>query len=401
MKKWNPILLLVIAQSFVLLFTSCSTSWTESLQNGSVEEREFSKNIPMEVVMGVIIVPVQINGKTYRFLFDTGAISSISKEIQEELGFQTVSQGHIKDSDNQRTKVIYVNVDSLLINEVSFYNQTCFVGDFKANPVLRCLELDGILGSNVMRYCNWEIDYEKEEISFSNQAVENSSDTTYIIPFRTDRQYNILINLKTADRSIQNVKVDYGSNGSLSIPNKAFNTLLEDGIITKVTYQKGVSQSGITGKVSTIKDAIAVLDSLYYEDLMIKEVRLASGGKGLLGKSILARYIVDIDWDEQLLHLTPQKSYSHELKTTGLGIGYSEKKGTYVQTVIDGSSADENGIQPHMKIIRIGDIHFNTQDDFCEYIHQASKSDQIDVELVDQNGENISVTLYNQPYNFN
>lgn len=49
----------------------------------------------MELIKGVIIIPVEINGKTYRFLFDTGAINSISDDLQEELGFNVVSTGII------------------------------------------------------------------------------------------------------------------------------------------------------------------------------------------------------------------------------------------------------------------------------------------------------------------
>jgi hypothetical protein len=67
------------------------------------------------------------------------------------------------------------------VGGVAFYNQSCIVVDFDKNPKLKCMQLDGILGSNTMRFCNWRIDFYKQEIGFSNHFVDTTNKS--FIPF--------------------------------------------------------------------------------------------------------------------------------------------------------------------------------------------------------------------------
>ena len=398
MKSLRSLSISIIIVFGLSVLNSCAPSWSETFQSGSISKQDFTETINMELIKGVIIIPVEINGKTYRFLFDTGAINSISEEMQEELDFKQVSTGHLKDSDNNRTKVKYVNVDTLSINGIEFYNQTSFVGDFNANPVLRCMKLDGILGSNVMHFCNWTIDYKKEEITLSNEKIEEADKETFTIPFETDRQYSQFIDLKIGDKSITHVKVDYGSNGSLSIPNSAFKKLKEYELIEKTTFETGFTQSGIVGKTLVKKDEITIVDSLYHEDLKFRNVLLESGGNGLLGSKIFSNWIVTIDWQEQVLLFQAQEKQKTDQYTFGLGIGYSEKLGAYIQTIIQGSPAEEAGIAPKMKVLKIGDISFNEESDFCRYIHFDKKEDSIKLEFVDFDGNTHHKTLLKDNY---
>lgn len=398
MKLLRSLLISSIIVFSLSILNSCSPSWSSTFQSGSISKAEFTETINMELVKGVIIIPVEINGKTYRFLFDTGAINSISNEMQEELGFEVVTTGTIKDSDNNRTKVEYVNLDSLSIGGIAFYNQSSFVGDFKANPVLRCMNLDGIIGSNVMRFCNWTIDYKKEEILLTSQQFEESAQETFSIPFETDKQYNQFISLKIGDKSINRVKVDYGSNGSLSIPDEAFQKLKDYELIQKSTFETGFSQSGIVGKTLVKKDEITIVDSLYHEDLKFRNVLLESGGNGLLGSQIFSNWIVTIDWKEQQLHFQAQEMQKTEQYTFGIGIGYSEKIGAYVQTIIQGSPAEAAGIAAKMKVLKIGDFNFNEESDFCRYIHYNKEEKALNIEFIDFEGNTHQKTLLKEKY---
>lgn len=76
------------------------------------------------------------------------------------------------------------------------------------------MKLDGILGSNVMHFCNWTIDYEKLQIILTSHNFKKSDKEVFTIPFETDRQYSQFIDLKIGDRNKTHLKVDYGSNGS-------------------------------------------------------------------------------------------------------------------------------------------------------------------------------------------
>ncbi len=398
MKQLRPLLFLSYLVISLLFLNSCSPSWSGTFHSGSVSQQQFSESLNMEIIKGLTIIPVEINGKTYRFLFDTGAVNSISEELQEELGFKVVSKGKIKDSDNNRSRVIYVNVDTLSVGGIEFYNQSSFVGDFKANPVLRCMNLDGILGSNVMRFCNWTIDYEKQEMVLSNQEFEESAKETFSIPFETDIQYNQLIELNIGDKTISKVKIDYGSNGYLSIPNDVFKALKEDNLIQQTTFEHGVSQAGIVGKVIQKREEITVVDSLYFEDIKFRNVVLADGGSGLLGSKIFSNWIITIDWEQKLLHFQAQENQKTDPATFGFGIGFSESSGVYTQTIIEGGPAEFIGLKPKMKILSIDDITFDNEDDFCKFLYLDYKKDVIDIEFENFDGNILKEKIIKQKY---
>ena len=129
----------------LIIHTSCSVSWTDAIRYGEIDRISFSEKVDIEIENGLIFVPVQIEGHKYRFLFDTGAPFSISTDLQDALDYKVVSKGHIVDSGNNRKRVNYVLVDTVLIGSIPFINQTAFEGDFTSNPILECLGIDGIL----------------------------------------------------------------------------------------------------------------------------------------------------------------------------------------------------------------------------------------------------------------
>ena len=247
MRKLNLYISLVALISILVLSSSCSTSWTTTIQWGKLDSTNFKETIDVEIVRGLMIVPVKIHGKYYRFLFDTGAPLSISNELQNEFNFPTVSTGRMVDSEKSRTKVSYIQVDTLLLNEIPFIEQTAFVTDFTSNPIIKCLNIDGILGSNLIRFCNWKIDFENQQITISNSSLLEEDKSYTSTGFEVDNQYSNLVNIKAGTSTIRNMKIDYGSNGSLSVPAKVFSTLKENQIFTQTFIQSGHTQSGILG----------------------------------------------------------------------------------------------------------------------------------------------------------
>ena len=345
-----------------------STKWSEALKRGSIDKTNFKSTLEVEVYLGLIIVPVVINGKTYRFLLDTGAPFSISEKLQDKFDFKQVSKGKIVDSEKNRTKVKYVQVDTTYISDIPFVNQTAIVGDFQANPIIKCLNLDGILGSNLMRHCNWRIDYQDEIINLSDHQFTDSLTTSVSLTFHTDKQYNLLVNTKIHNKEFITLKIDYGSNGSLTIPKGEFESLLKNKELNNVYFNTGYSQSGFVGEEIKNKSKIALLDSLSIEALVINNIKVTSGKSNLIGKAILSRYIITINWEKEELNFQPHDSIDYSYKSFGLQLGFSMKDKYYIQSVIENSEAYNKGIRPNMQIIKIDSMDFSNSHNYCDYI---------------------------------
>jgi len=388
----NKIFSKISAVLIALLFLQCSQSWQKALSKGGIQHSSFNQTIDVEIIKGIIIIPVTINGKNYRFLFDTGAPTSISNDIQEEFSFKKVSTGKIVDSDNHRKKVIYVGIESIFLGEVPFLDQTAFVGDFKANPILACMEVDGIIGSNLIHFCNWTIDYQNKTISFTNQDLLTDDMNLLSQAFTTDDQFNIITKLKIGDATISKLKIDYGSNNSLSMPSEVFLTLVEKNIIKESFVKKGATQSGITGKVKAETSKVAYLDTVKIGNKSFIHVAINSNGNGLIGSGILSRSVVSIDWSNKQLYFSTTTKKA-DLGDYGFNIGEKNDGSLYIQSIIDGSSAAEVGIVSNMKILRIDSMDFTSSSTFCDYIDYTKSTDSLYIKVVSSDGDISEHTL--------
>ena len=97
--KFNILLLIGVLFQFTY---GCSVEWTEAIRSGEVVQNQFRETVDIDIRKGLIFLPVIIEEKEYRFLFDSGAPFSISKQLQNDHAFEIVSEGNIIDSDHNR-----------------------------------------------------------------------------------------------------------------------------------------------------------------------------------------------------------------------------------------------------------------------------------------------------------
>jgi hypothetical protein len=382
--------------------SSCGVDWKDAIKKGSIENKSFVEEISFEEKLGLIIVPVSIKGNTYRFLFDTAAPLCISNELQNEFNFEVITTGDIRDSQKSKTKVEYVAVDSLLIGKVSFIKQTAFVSDFKANPIIACLNIDGIIGSNLMRLCNWTIDYQSHTLVMSDTRIDTSVAESIIIPFTPDKQYTMKIDLEIGGKKVTNLKVDYGSNGAISLPEKAYKNLLKNGQMSENMHSIGYAQSGLFGKKKKI-EAEFCYSSILKNGLKIDTMLIRKGKGGLIGYKLLSKYIVTIDWDKHNILLTPHSKLDFDFDSYGFNIG-NENENIIVQSVVTSSNAYNYGLRPDMKIMALDTIAMNSTDDYCTNIdYFRALGDSLNLTYMDEKDSLKKIFLERQSFisNFN
>lgn len=343
------------------------------------------ETVDIELHSRLIVVPITIHGKVYRFLFDTGAPFSISNHIQKENNFKIVSKGNIIDSDHNRKKVDWAQVDSIRVGDALFLNQTAFVGDFESNPILSCLGIDGIIGSNLIRHANWTIDQKQRTLSLFSSAEKNDFDKCITIPFKTDNQYNIFIDIDFGRSKVKNVLVDFGSNGSIALSKEMFATLKDRSIFEDSFLEKGVKQSGIIGSAVYLNREITYSDSVRLNSLELKNVLIKTGKTVSIGNLLLSRFQVTIDWENKKLYLSVPEKPVERIGLAGFRLGYSPEKGIYIQSVIEESNAYKEGIRPNMKVLKVDTLDFENGNDFCDYVGY-NLGNEIYIQLIDSLG---------------
>ena len=100
--------------SFALLFTSCNIIKTiKVLKKGSVAQKNFKEQISFESRAGLIVVKVNINGKEYNFIYDSGATNCVTKELAAALHLKPVVGQTATDSEGKKGGIQFA-----MINEI-------------------------------------------------------------------------------------------------------------------------------------------------------------------------------------------------------------------------------------------------------------------------------------------
>lgn len=253
----NIILILICIFSIV----SCNTLETvKLLKSGEVSKKEFVETIPFEYRLGLMVLKVTIGSKEYDFVLDTGAPNVISTELATELNLTTKSKLIVEDSQNNETEQHFVLLEKIGIGDIDFINTGAVVSDIKSSQEVRCLDIDGFIGSNLMRKAIWKFDYQNQVITITNSMNSlNLSDHPNKIPFFQELTGTPLCDVEINGQLEKDVVVDLGSNGNITLSNKTYKKLVKRSDKLKQFTTYGRSASGLygTGAIDTTKHIVA------------------------------------------------------------------------------------------------------------------------------------------------
>lgn len=377
-----------------ILFNACMLKPPQALQKGSFVKSDKIDTLNLEIRNRLIFLEVEIKSKKYKFLFDTGAPFCISQKLQDEIKFKVISKGRIIDSDKNKANVNYVRIDSVLLGSKIFLNQTAFVADLEANPIIKCYGIDGIIGSNLMRHADWLIDSDHSQILISEDLSADFKSSAYTVPFTTDMQYNILFELALGALKLNPITLDYGSNGGIDLSKHHFHQVEHQHIIENSKAVLGEQQSGLLGNAIPSEHKISISDSLKIGSLVITDSELQIGGNDILGNQILLKMLVGIDWSERKLYFKKASRESTPFQTFGFYVGHKNEKELYVRSVFEGTDAFEKGIKSGMEILMANNLDFRKDNTLCDYVDLANENPStINLLLLDEEGKEISFIL--------
>ncbi|MET3535066.1 retropepsin-like aspartic protease [Chryseobacterium limigenitum] len=175
-----------ISQLFLILFTILiSAQGKRFFEEGEVQLKNPVEKINLTYASDLPFVKVNINGKTYNFLFDSGAPTVISNAIYSELNLEKKHKSKVKDSQKNKQEQIFTQLPEMLVDNVMFKNIGVVVMDFNSSE-LGCFKIDGILGANQMAKLFWRINYSENSIETTKDLANfDLKDYETVIPFDT------------------------------------------------------------------------------------------------------------------------------------------------------------------------------------------------------------------------
>jgi len=282
-------------------------------RSGSVSQSAFKTEVAFEMRYGLIVLKVEIHGKEYDFLLDTGAPNIISKELALQLGIKAAGTGKAGDSQGGSRRLEFAAIDSIGIGDLQFLNTGAAIADLKQTNEIPCFKVDGMIGSNLMRKAIWQFDYERHIITItSNRDSLSIPSNAQTIKFHTDIVGVPLIDVQMNGQTEQNVIVDLGSNRDFFSSTKTLEKLKEGGLRTDI-YSYGYGATGLFGKGKPDTTWNALIGSIMLDSLKLSNlvVSFCENKPKTIGTNFFKNYRLVIDWSSGELSMIPIRPYDN------------------------------------------------------------------------------------------
>ncbi len=293
----------------VVVSNSCSINKVATLaKQGSVTEKAFVKQIPFVYYNDLIFVEITIDEMPYNFFIDTGAeLNVIGKHIINDIDHKVITKANVTSTSKTKQNLKFIELPKIVFSNIGFFNTGAIIADLSHfNKFFGCQKIDGIIGNNLMRKANWQIDYQNNIITITDNAINlKVSDKAHEIPMGSRKWGNIYLN-GVIDGVKSKFTFDTGFTGSIKSDKKLFDALLANNKELEYVTETGEVGADLNGKT------IGAIYKTYAKSIDIAGIKtndqilsLEKGINSLVGNGFFENYILTIDWGNDKLLLDP------------------------------------------------------------------------------------------------
>ena len=331
--------------------------------------------VPFEIEQGFIIVKIWLNGIIpLKMIFDTGAENTIifDREITQILGIKYEREIPIMGSD----------LDSVLIANIARNVKTKMEGCQTVNRDVIVLqentlllreklgtEINGIVGGSYFSNLVVKINYRKRVITLTHPGKfkKPSLDKYYKYPINIvgNKPYiegdvaisgeifhklNLLLDTGAALPFLIHTNTD----STLNLPERIMVGNVGFGLSGAIFGYRGKSKKFQLGELY-FNEIVTSFQDLLFQNLQKRPHLIRNG---IIGNTLLSRFMVIIDYTNQELYLRPTRKYNQDFSFDKSGITLfavgADLNQYYVVATIEGSPADLAGVLPGDLIIKVG-----------------------------------------------
>ncbi|MEA1982384.1 MAG: aspartyl protease family protein [Campylobacterota bacterium] len=371
------------------------------LEVGEVQKKKFTQKISFDFVANLPIIEVEIAKKSYRFLFDTGALSVVPSRLVRELSLELLQEIEINDSQEKYSSAHLYTLPSLEVGELEFCDFVVVASDFSKELPLSCLGFDGIFGYNFLNSLVVSIDYTNQEITLSDTlpSVKNYVKMPLVFDGASGAKFEINLPFRNVLFGI-----DTGKNDAISL-----SVLDESGAFSKKDYQyketRGLFMSSFNATQEYLKErSFLVKDFSITKSIRVKKfpISLSDTSHSLVGNDFLKNFDIVLDFRKKQLYLrklheTIEKEFGDSF---GFFMYWSEQEKLYISALATGSVAHKAGVEIGDKVLAINELECYdfTKEDYCKMFlalngSLASYENKSQVELTIKRGTLIKRVL--------
>ena len=383
---------------FLLLFVPC-ISFGQSLNRGIIEQKHYHDTIPFELVRGKILVDVEIQGKTRKFFFDTGAPLMISPALQEEMKNKVLHTAELKDVTGQGRTSQMVLVPEFSLGAITF-QQSAGVVQALDNGMMACFEIEGVVGSNVLRNSVVHIDAANKRLIITQQADRLGLDNAYKSKMKLDGQSRPFIIMTVGKQAKLKALFDSGSDKFMSLSGKTYQKLEKKQLAHSINEGIGSMSSGIYGAATFRKQYRLQIENLTMGAASLEHVvATASAGKSknAMGMELADYGTLTMDFPNKQFYFTPTTPTQAFRNRTTFGFKPQYNKDHFrVGVVYSNTPAEKQGLKSGYRILKINEFDVSANDrqqDCALFLSNVQQQPAITLTFVDEHEQVKTIEL--------
>jgi hypothetical protein len=348
----------------------------------------FYEVVPFEYISSLPVFEVTIQGKNYRFIFDTGGYTVFSDELTRRLsGIGKSSYIDVKDGNGTISRIDTYVLNQLEIGGISFSDVGFANIGFTESEWFKCLGLDGTIGPNIMKEAFWQFDSKTQRITLTdNKDNLEIASNGLKIPIYTDNVFKPSIDLRIGNYS-KRVGFDTGFNGFLQLIDQQEKVSFENfPSVVKLGNRSNAGHSTTYADTRMIK-----VDSVRLNELVFADVIASVGSRfssDLLGSQIFDYYRVMLDLSGGAMYLEEIEGkplMQSSIESFGFGLDFREGK-IVIDYVYELSTADKMGVAPGQLVVKINGQNYEFSS-YCDFVENFDipEGDKIELELLRDN----------------
>ena len=380
----------------IILIIVFSTFVARAQFNGGIHTNgdKFYAELPFEYVYDKIVINASIDGVEGRYLLDTGAMCILFKD-STQLSFTQSQEIRIGDATGKKEMAQLVVSRNIKVGGLSYQNIPILYVDVFEGP-FKCLGYKGIIGSNLLKFGAFKIDWQKQYlvIADSYQTISGKEDKGSKLKVNK-QQSSPFVKMKINDKDIKWVLIDTGSGDSFALWNKTADWLLKRDIISTPVYvSDGTNSHGAWGAGEYDSQIYSEMNleigQSFFNDAIIE----AGAGKSKIGMKVLEQGDFMLDYPQKRFFFNvvePKK-----VMTRSFGIDIIMKDDQFiVNGVWQGSKADSLGIEKGDILVDVEGVSFKTKS-ACEVFLSLKDitEDKEELSFMIQKGEGEVVEKY-------
>lgn len=345
-----------------------------TFNQGQSKSIDYFSIISYENINGKIVLKTEINEKSYRFILDTGAPTTISAHLYNELSPKLISKLPIFDQSGKVDSMVVVSLKEITIGDIVFTDVPTLVAD--RTLILECLNADGFIGSNVLRNSIVQFNDVNKTVTITNderRLTLNPKQSSELVLDKRQSSPYFWIKLKNKKKGEEQLLFDSGMDNFYDLSHSHYTIFKKKSIFEIIGTAHGSYSMGLHGAADNANQYKLRLPKMEINgaEFVNVSVKTTTSDNSRIGSKLLEYGLVTIDYKNKKFYFSSLSSVQLDLFEKSLPIDLIYRNEQIQVGIVWNAELGEK-VRVGDQVIAVDDISYEGID-ICEVITKESR----------------------------